>query len=344
MDYNGNVWYGKYGGCFISDAFTLSCDRYYKKFCEIVADARFQEEYQKLKAKYTSGKCCFTEDVEHARIVCHIDENYGPLLGTALLGKYLGKSAVCGARYADEAWLCARVCAALQVPLQLFLSRELSGIRSLTDQLELMGVTLNTEMCNEVFNLPEMYAFQAWISAPEEKHLILCRSNVGAFPQTNIAAAFAADFRRDMMAEVKQKYGSIQRIIIPTISGTEALAVATAADWDTEFVCVECDTEPELEEELDSYCGSFTKVLRNNITDRVIAAELAELEDQGRVRRVRMEPRESIQAQGQNAEVETDPSSPLSLQSMAALAYCENNPAKGQTLVIVRSLRWGGAV
>ena len=80
-------------------------------------------------------------------------------------------------------------------------------------------------------------------------------------------------------------------VLYSTISGTEALAVATAADWDTEFVCVECDTEPELEEELDSYCGSFTKVLRNNITDRVIAAELAELEDQGRVRRVRMEPR-----------------------------------------------------
>lgn len=335
MNFNENVWYGEFGGCFISDAFTLSCDRYYEEFKEAAADCSFQEEYRALKEKYQEKDVYFERDKENGTIICYMPENYGPVLGTALLGKRLGRQAVCGVRYADEALVCARVCAELGVKVQLFLARELGGLKTLTDELTRLGAEYDTKMCSELFNLPEMYAFQAWVSAPDEKHLINCRSNVGAFPQTNIAAAFAADYCEGMIETAEQKFGEVNRVVLPVVSGTGALAVITSAKEAKEFVCVECDTEPDLTEELDSYCGSFTKVMRNRYTDRVLAAELVNLMEQGKVIRVGITPEEA-------AGIRISKS--VSLQSLAALQYCKEHPADGNTLVVVRHIRWGGAV
>ena len=335
MNYNENVWYGEFGGCFISDAFTLACDRYYEEFKEAVADFGFQEEYRALKEKYRKNGIRFERDKENGTIICYTAENYGPILGTALLGKRLGRQAVCGVRYADEALVCARVCAELGVELQLFLAHELGGLKTLTDELTRLGVGYDTKMCSELFNLPEMYAFQAWVSAPDEKHLINCRSNVGAFPQTNIAAAFAADYCEGLIEAAEQKFGEVHRVVLPVVSGTAALAVITSAKEAKEFVCVECDTEPDLTEELDSYCGSFTKVMRNRYTDRVLAAELVNLMEQGKVIRTRTTSKEITGIQISES---------VSLQSLAALQYCGQHPADGNTLVMVRQIRWGGAV
>jgi hypothetical protein len=30
----------KYGGCFIADAVTLACDRYYDQYCEVIEDPK----------------------------------------------------------------------------------------------------------------------------------------------------------------------------------------------------------------------------------------------------------------------------------------------------------------
>lgn len=335
MEYCKDLWYGPYGGCFIADAFTLACDRYYEAFEAAAADPAFQAEYNALRQAFPQPEPQFSEGGPGGSVVCRVPENYGPLFGTALLAKRLGKQAVCGARYADEAALCAQVCAHLGVKLHLFLGRGLGRIRTLTDRLELLGASYDTKMCAELFDLPEMYAFQAWVSEPEAKHLVNCRSNVGAFPQTNIAAAFAALEAKDLLAKAAQRLGRLDRVVVPSVSGTYALAVAENLPQNCACVCVECDTEPDLAPELDSYCGAFTKVLRNRTADRVLAPRLMKLEEDGKILRVQLSPQEAARAAGGGT---------LSLQSLAALRYCESQPGEGVTLCLVRSLRWGAAL
>lgn len=334
MIYRENVWYGPYGGCFIADAFTLSCDEYWEQFRAAAADEGFVSAYHELRRAFPGQDTCFEENKAGNTAVCCTAGERGPLLGTALLAKRLGKSALFGARYADEALLCAQVCAYLNVPVHIFLGRELAGIRTLTDRLTLLGAAYDTKMCAELFDLPEMYAFQAWVSAPAEKQLLNCRSNVGAFPQTNIAAAFAAEEGKELVDAAFARLGRIERVVLPVVSGTLALAVASNLAEGCQCVCVECDTEQELTEELDSYCGAFTRVMRNRFSDRVLAPELMELADQGRVVRVHITPEEAVRARSGRQ---------LSLQSLAALRYCETHPVQGRTLCVVRPVRWGAA-
>ena len=335
MEYCKDLWYGPYGGCFIADAFTLACDRYFSAFEKAVGDPAFMAEYDDLRRAFPQPEPRFETGGPGNAAICYAPENYGSLFGTALLAKRLGKEAVCGVRYADEALLCARVCAHLGVKLHLFLGRSLGALRTLTDQLALLRVSYDAKMCAELFDLPEMYAFQAWVSEADGKHLINCRSNAGAFPQTNIAAAFAALEAKELVEAAALKLGRFHRVVIPTVSGSYALAVAENLPETCRCVCVECDTEADMVQELDSYCGTFTKVMRNRTSDRVLAPRLMKLEDDGRIQRIRLSPDQAVQAAG---------GEPLSLQSYAALKYCEGQPEEGSTLCIVRAPRWGAAL
>lgn len=332
MQYDGTLWFGPYGGCFISDAFSLACDEYLEAFKAAAADSAFTDKFRDLRGRYQAKPRL--ERVSGSLAYCHVGQDWGPLLGTALLAQRLGRQAVCGARYADEALVCAQVCRELNVPLHLFLSREVGGIRTLTDQLALLGATYDVKLCGEIFNLPEMYAFQAWVSAPGEKQLVNCRCNVGAFPQVNIAAAFSAPYGQELLDLAGSELGEVSRVVVPAVSGSVALSVVKAAQGQ-QVVCVECDTEPELKEELDSYCGAFTRVLRNNFSDRVLCPELMYLVDQGKAQRVLIEPREAMETPGAGL---------WSLQSRAAMVYCRKHPAPGLTLCVVREMRWGAAL
>lgn len=333
MEYCGDLWYGAYGGCFIADAFTLACDRSFAAFEAAAADPAFLAEYEALRRAFPQPAPRLESDGPNGACLCWAPENYGALLGTLLLSKRLGREAVCGARYADEALLCAQAGAYLGVKLHLFLGRGPGGLRTLTEQLELLGVSYDVNMCAELFDLPEMYAFQAWVSEPERRQLVNCRSNVGAFPQTNIAGAFAALEAKALVEQAAASLGRLDRVVIPAVSGSYALAVAENLPQDCACVCVECDTQPDLTEELDSYCGAFTRVMRSRTVDRVLAPRLMKLVDDGRVRRVLVEPGEAVKA-GRAG---------ISLQSMAALRYCGDRPEAGTTLCLIRAARWGAA-
>ena len=75
-------------------------------------------------------------------------------------------------------------------------------------------------------------------------------------------------------------------------------------------------------------CGSFTKVRRNRYADRVLAAELVNLEEEGKISLVQIRPEEAIRSEHG-----------LSLQSKAAAAYAAKNPAEGKTLVLGHPFR-----
>lgn len=332
------LWFGSYGGCFISDAFTLGCDRYREQFEQLVADEGFVAEYTALCKRYApfSAELSPVEAALPSPVeACHVPWNASALIGCALVGARLQKGvAHMGARYADEALFAARVCHELGLPLHMFLSKEAGAISSLIEQLELLGVNVDTKMCAEIFDLPEMYAFQAWVSDADASHLINVRANCGAYPQANIALAFSRTFGERVLAAA----GDADRIVIPIRSGSTAAGILTALSDSakTQVVCIECDTAEDMVQELDSYCGAFTKVMRNRLEDRVIAPYLAYAEDEGRVARVAVAPADvdfSIKAE-----------QPLSLQSRAALTWACEHPAEGRTVVVTGDARWGTIV
>lgn len=330
------LWFGSYGGCFISDAFTLGCDRYHEQFKQLVSDEGFQAEFEALKARFAPFLAVMgAAGAEPGVEVCRVPRNADALIGTALVGARLEKQvAHMGARYADEALLAAFVCRELELPLHLFLSKEVGSISSLTEQLSLLGVDVDVKMCAEIFDLPEMYAFQAWVSDADRAHLINARCNCGAFPQANIALAFCRGYGEQVLAAAE----GAKRLVVPVTSGSTAAGIVAALPRDAslEIVCVECDTSEDMVQELDSYCGAFTKVMRNRLEDRVIAPYLAYAEDEGVVSRVAVAP--------EDVDFSLMAEQPLSLQSRAALTWASAHPAEGRTVVVVSDARWGTIV
>jgi len=338
IECDSRLWFGRYGGCFIADAFTLGCDRYYNEYRKAVADPEFLRAYELLKKQFVDDSFRFVETEKRNLTLCFAPENSYSILGTALLAKKLNKKkAVSGVRYADEAICCARVCAELGVPLKLYLAHDIAGISSLRTRLSSLGAEYDAEMCGELFNLPEMYAFQEWIASPDEFGIINCRSNVGAYPQVNIATDFSKEYGEKFRESLEKEYGSgYCRIVVPSISGSLALAVWKAFEGSgTHLTSVECDPIDDLSEELDSYCGTFTKVMRNRFADRVLAPEWMAMVDEGKVERVIVGFNQAIKTSEPQVAAEA-----VSLQSLAALCHSESLKDE-KVICVVRGMRWG---
>lgn len=278
---NDALWFGNYGGCFVADAFSMHCDRYYKEFISAIECPEFQEEFDELKAKYRQEFRLLDDRV------LLISENYYATIGTALLYKCLSKKqALIGCRYVEDALFAAGLCQDLGIPLKMYVTAELSKDRTLMEHLALMGVEVNEKNCQELVNHPEMYCFQEWLADSEDKHIINTRANVGAFPQVNVASYFLRQYVDDFKRFVSDHDLQYTKLVMPAVSGSSALALVEK-DSNKEYVTVECDVFDDLIEELDSFCGTFTKVERNNYVDRVLCPELCQLWDENIVRRVR---------------------------------------------------------
>jgi len=337
--YEERIWYGRFGGCFVADAFSSACDDYYKDYRNVVKSQKFWDEFYELESQCcsTTIELCETDD-NLRKYLC--SENYYSILGTSLLAKHLGKEkAVCGVRYVDEALVCARICKAIGLPLKLYLSADISNISTLRTELNLLGAETNDKMCKELFNLPEMYAFQDWIAAPANISIVNCRCNAGAYPQSNIAMDFAKIYGEKLTA-ILSKEDKIQRTIIPCVSGSFAMGViAPLASTGMAIDTVECDPIDGLSKELDSYCGTFTVVMRDCCNDRILAPALAELHESGRVGRV-IVPFKDI------AETSAMPDSAdnWSLQSRASVLYAESKNYGKETALLLRAVRWGSSL
>ena len=277
---NDSLWFGEYGGCFVADAFSMYCDNYYKQFVSAIESQDFTEKFNELKSKYQQE---FKLLDDHTVL---IPENYYAAIGTALLYKCLSKKqALIGCRYAQDALFAAKLCNDLDINAKMYVTKELAHNRSLINYLELSGIEVNTKNCEELINHPEMYCFQEWLAESKDKHIINFRANVGAFPQVNIASYFVRKYRDDFIKFADDNGLKADKIAIPVISGTDALGIIDPEDQ-REYVTVECDEFDDLYEELDSFCGTFTRVERNNYVDRVLCPELCKLWDDKKVQRV----------------------------------------------------------
>lgn len=339
IERESKLWFGKYGGCFIADAFTLGCDRYYDAYCKAVADPEFIPMYEQLKKQFADESFKFVKTEKKNLTLCFAPENIYSILGTALLAKKLDKKkAVCGVRYADEAICCARVCAELGVPLKLYLARDIAGISSMLTRLTALGAEYDAKICTELFNLPEMYAFQEWIAEPDALGIINCRSNAGAFPQVNIATDFSKEYGEKFKELLdKECGGGYDRIVVPSVSGSFALAVFKAFSGSgKKLTSVECDSSDDLSEELDSYCGTFTKIMRNRYVDRVLAPELMDMVDERKVERVVVGFDKAMKTSDPKGTTDA-----ASVQSLAALCHSESLEEQEKIICVVRGMRWG---
>lgn len=89
------LWFGSYGGCFISDAFTLGCDRYREQFAQLAGDEGFAAEYAALCERYAPFSAELSQikgassDLLEA---CRVPWNAHATIGTALVGARLEKT------------------------------------------------------------------------------------------------------------------------------------------------------------------------------------------------------------------------------------------------------------
>ncbi|MGI6607642.1 MAG: hypothetical protein ACOX1F_01500 [Erysipelotrichaceae bacterium] len=321
---NDKLWFGEYGGCFVADAFSPFCDHYYNQFKSVVEKEEFKNDFKQLTEKY-NGRFELLDELT----VC-VPENYYAVFGTALLGKHLNKKQMlAGCRFVDEAIMIATVCNDLGLKLKMYVTKELAEVETVITQLKLMGVEVCKKQCQEIINLPEMYAFQEWLAESEDKHVINMRCNTGAFPQVNIASYFLRKYYQAFEKFIRDNNLSFDKIIIPVVSGSTAIGLIkeTIQQYET----YECDVYPNMTEEVDSFCGTLTKVRRNNLVDRVLSPELVDMYEKGKVKRV------IFDVEKIDKKLCAMYKYPLSLQSYAVLSADENR----YSLKVVKKLRKG---
>ena len=181
-----------------------------------------------------------------------------------------------------------------------------------------------------------MYAFQEWLAVPGKSYCIFSRSNVGAFPAPLMTAAFAAPYG----ATLKETVNTPNAIVVPCVSGSTALTVLKP--WfgqEVKLYTVEIKA-PDMWEEMDSFCGAFTKVMRNRTQDRVLAPELANAWDRGIVERVFVEKNDAAEAL--KRVLSQEGTCELSMESAAALYYASK--LEGNVLAICGQPRIGAAL
>lgn len=328
-------WYGDndFGGCFIADAFTVSCEKLSDQYQKIIDNEDFQKQCDDLLQLFGKPTISFADYGEVKLAFVNIN-NYLVVIQCLLAHEMGKKKIVSGVKYFDEALAISHVCNYLDMPLKLFLCRELSELSSLKEYLSRSGIEYDDELCRDLFNLPAMYAFQEWVGLPQEIFLLNMRSNIGAYPFPAMTSSIARLYGDQLFAEWTEKYGVLpKKVVAPCISGSTALSIfKPLLSEEVELETVEIADEGMIEER-DSYCGAFTLVRRDRKRDRIIAPEMAYLWKSGRVKRSFVSYEEAAEKMKELQKAAFT----LSIESAGAVLKADN----ANTLVIVGRTRAG---
>jgi tryptophan synthase beta subunit len=254
-------YYGDFGGIFVPDSFTPDLDRLAGKAGEIVLSDSFEKSLKTgLKALGISGIKLKQFDIKGGCKVSHTfsQAEYFNIAGQTALGAELkAELLVCGADSEGLALAFARANRALNTRGLIFLNRQMGENADLVSQLEELSCEVDTQTCKELFNVPQMYAFQRYMENRNNRHFVPLQANIGPYPFPALVGYFANLYGRKLV-------GSLTSIpsycVIPIKTGTNALGVFNAlSSSEYKLVTVE---EPVVQECHGAFCGNFTLFTR----------------------------------------------------------------------------------
>jgi tryptophan synthase beta subunit len=281
-------YFGDFGGIFVPDAFTPDLDRLAEESGKIILSDSFDKNFKaalnavgvteiKLARFEIQGGCRVTHTFSQAE--------YYNIAGQVALGKERqAELQVCGAETAGFALAFAQANLALKTRGKVFLNQKMAENLELIAKLNELGCEIETKTCQELFNIPQMYAFQKYMESRNRRHFVPLEANIGPYPFPALVGYFANIYGKKLVANLSD----FPDVCVAQITtGTNAIGVFQAlANSNCKLATVE---DPVVLEKHGAFCGDFTLFTRQDSrqeANTIICPQLADAWRKGRVIRL----------------------------------------------------------
>jgi len=269
-------YFGKYGGFFVPDPFTPALEAFAEDFSNVISREDFSDFYQ--KAMHALGnepvKLSKSEKVGEAQLFEVVSTaRQSMVAGYTALGKALDRSLVGGVHTKQQANDLLAASQALETRLSLVFGKELGSDTAFVAELGGKDVPVDIEKTSQLFDDPEMYAFQRYISNPNANLFVPLGTNIGPYPFPSISGNFCGISGQALYAAIADQLdGKKVSVLTSAFPGTAMIALLRGfQDKDVRLISLESSMENERE---DCYCGAYTKVVIVDSQEFVMSPEL----------------------------------------------------------------------
>jgi len=185
----------------------------------------------------------------------------------------------------DDLKLFLNASIALELKPYLAINKEIGKDSKLIGDLKDAGMNFDVEKCATLFDDPNLYAFQYYISNINTALFVPCGCNVGPYPIPSITSGFIGGYSKLLKKVVVEKFADLPDVILSNgYPGITAVAVFKAFEnSDVRLISVERPVDSELEE---CYCGMYSKVIQTGNQEKILSPELMLRWENGEVDRV----------------------------------------------------------
>ena len=209
---------------------------------------------------------------------------YYNIAGQAALAKQMGMVELRFGSYEKRLiFAIAKLCKAIGLNLSIIVSSELSKDEEFLKEIRQYGYKVDTDSCNDYFDLPYTY-FEEAFAVSTEYYSVAASANYGAFPKPGLAGVLAGLYGEDLIDALG---GHIpEACVVPVDTGFEAVGAYKAlSKTDCKLATYESTVAQEFHL-LDG--GTYSLSVRRDEADRdvTICPELANMWRRAKVARL----------------------------------------------------------
>ena len=280
------AYFGKWGGFFVPDPMTPALDELSAVAERIIQNGDFEGQIVNLVKEYLLDETTFisTSSANKVFSVTSMARWY-LAAGFGLLAKASGREIVSEASSPEEASIVAAIGKKLGVPVSLWLNVSMGSDSDAVKALEVSGTVINTSQCRELFNDPDMYAFQKYISNPAKYLWVPVHNQVGPYPFPSLSSYFLHFSAKKVISAAIEKFkGNIINFAAPAYPGFAASGLIYAGN---EIPLHLSTYEPKADAEKEEcYLGTYTRVAMVGKKDFILGPDLVHAWETGKVTRL----------------------------------------------------------
>ncbi|MHC1783082.1 MAG: hypothetical protein AB9891_10070 [Anaerolineaceae bacterium] len=279
------TYFGKWGGFFVPDPMTPALDELTSTASNLLKNGEFFKQLKEVLRAVEPGKAEIKPTKKDFIFTSASLAGWYVIAGYGVLAKRTGREVVAGAWSAAEARIILSVCRNLGLNLSIWLNVSTGSDDCLVKELEGAGVSVNLTQCRELFDDPDLYAFQKYIANPAKFLWSPIHTHSGPAPFPALTAVFSEAAAEDIMTEVFSRWsGKKVTFAAPAFPGIALAGFISASDKRASgLVSYEPKSDSQKEE---CYIGTYTRAACIGKKEFVFSPALVNAWESGVVNRV----------------------------------------------------------
>lgn len=279
-------YYGKWGGFFVPDPMTPALDELSAAAEALLQSNALQAQIENLVEALSPRNPGIQAAGSSKKIYTTLSPaRWFVAAGYAVLAKTTGREIVCGAASVEEAKILTAAAKKLALPVSMWLNVACGSNDALVKELTDAGVSLNVNQCRELFDDPDMYAFQKFIANPAKFLWAPVHTHSGPHPFVSLTAYFARLAAEKLIhATGAQFKGQTVTFAAPAFPGI-ALAGLVSANSGSPLSLISYEPKADLEKD-ECYLGTYTRVKIIGKKDFILSPVVVNAWETGKVKRL----------------------------------------------------------